>query len=190
MNKRQLDHNAHKPTPTKYPLCFLANDIKGPANIGSLFRIADALGVEKIYLSGNSATPPNRKIKQTSRSTENHVPYFYEQNALSVAKKLKVSGYMIVSLEISTNSIDLEKLSIAENEKICLVLGSEKQGICEPLLNLSDVVIKIPMLGINSSMNVASACAIAAYKIRQSLAPISLHLAAISEPEASSAKPE
>ncbi len=165
MSNLQLDHSAHQPTSKKYSLCFLANDIDVPMNIGSFFRIADALGVEKIYLTGDSMVPPNPKIRKTSRSTEKYVAYAYEKDALSVIRNLKTSGYKIVSLEITSNSIDLADFKPEKDGKICLILGSENQGIDESLLNASDATIQIPMLGENSSMNVAAACAIATYDI-------------------------
>ncbi len=169
MKNIQLDHSKHQATLKKFPLCFLADDIDIPMNIGSFFRIADALGVEKIYLTGNSVTPPNAKIKKTSRSTEKYVPYSYEKNALDVVVRLKESGYRIISLEITTDSTDIENLSISDGEGICLILGSENKGICQDLLNASDGTIHIPMLGINSSMNVATACSIATYEITRKL---------------------
>lgn len=169
MNNIQLNHDVHQATSKKHPLCFLANDIDEPMNIGSFFRIADALGVEKIYLSGNSVIPPNYKIKRTSRSTENHVSYSYEKDALGIVKTLKASAYKIVSLEITSISVDIKDFAIAKGEKICLILGSEANGICQNLLDVSDATIHIPMLGINSSMNVAMACAIASYEIAKKL---------------------
>ncbi|MCK5229567.1 MAG: hypothetical protein KAR13_04835 [Desulfobulbaceae bacterium] len=165
MKNIQLDHSKHQATSKKFPLCFLACDIDVPMNIGSFFRIADALGVEKIYLTGNSVTPPNAKIKKTSRSTEKYIPYSYEKNAKDVIFRLKESGYRIISLEITTNSINIENLSISESDKICLILGSENKGINQELLNISDETTHIPMLGVNSSMNVATACSIATYEI-------------------------
>ena len=165
----QLDHTAHQAVPKKFPLCFLANDIDVPMNVGSFFRIADALGVEKIYLTGNSIVPPNAKIKKTSRSTEKYVPYSYEENAFKVIQELKNSGYKIVSLEITSNSIDIERFEVRKDEKICLILGSENRGISQALLDTSDVTIYIPMLGVNSSMNVANACSIATYEITRML---------------------
>ena len=169
MSNLQLDHKAHTATSEKYPLCFLANDIDVPMNVGSFFRVADALGVEKIYLTGKSIVPPNAKIKKTSRSTEKYVPYSYEKDALSLLKNLKDSGYKIVSLEITSNSIDIQEFSVSKDEKICLILGSENEGVCESLLQFSDVIIHIPMLGVNSSMNVATACSIATYEITRKL---------------------
>lgn len=165
MENVQLKHDAHKAISIRYPICFLANDIDVPMNIGSFFRIADALGVEKIFLTGSSIVPPNPKIKKTSRSTEKYVPYEYANNPISVIKKLKAAGYKVISLELTTKSIDLAELQISSDEKICLILGSENHGINVELLTVSDETIHIPMLGVNSSMNVASACSIATYEI-------------------------
>ena len=169
MENLQLDHSQHKPVSKKYPLSFLAHNIDVPMNIGSLFRIADALGVEKIYLSGSSPIPPNNKIKKTSRATEKFVPFSYIENPLNLIQKLKSEGYTIISLEITSSSIDIRKLLVADHERICLILGSENGGVCQEFLNLSDKTVHIPMLGLGSSMNVASACSIATFEITRRL---------------------
>lgn len=169
MQNVQLEHADHGGATQKFPLCFLAHDIDVPMNIGSFFRIADALGVEKIFLTGKSLTPPNPKIKKTSRSTEKYVVYEYEENPLDVVNKLKTLGYRIVSLEITSASVDITDMAVHKNEKICLILGSENSGICQELLNVSDTTIHIPMLGKNSSMNVANACSIATYELTRKL---------------------
>lgn len=165
MKNMQLAHDEHAPNLRRYPLCYLAHDIDVPMNIGSLFRIADAMGVEKIYLTGTSAVPPNAKIRKTSRSTEKFVEYSYEGDPKEVVVGLKCEGYRIISLEISTQSIDIKSFSVSSYDKICLILGSESRGVCQELLDMSDVSVHIPMLGVNSSMNVANACAIATYTI-------------------------
>ena len=129
MENLQLDHNKHIANSTKHPLSILAHDIAKPWNVGSIFRIADAFGIEKIYLSGSSPVPPNVKIRKTSRATDTRVPYNYEHNPVDLVIRLKSEGYTILSLEITTSSIDIRKLSISKNEKILLILGSEKSGI-------------------------------------------------------------
>lgn len=169
MENIQLDHSHHHPKVNKYPVCFLAHDIDVPMNIGSLFRIADALGIEKIYLSGSSPALPNSKTKKTSRSTEKYVPFSYEGSPLDLIKRLKSEGYTIISLEITSSSIDIRDLSLSSNEKVCLILGSENSGVCQQLLDVSDKTIHIPMLGRNSSMNVATACSIATFEIVRSI---------------------
>lgn len=138
-------------------------------NIGSIFRIADALGVENIYLTGSSLTPPNSKIHKTSRATEKYVPFQFEQNALHAIDQLKTEHYRIICLEITSNSIAIENLTLNPNDKVCLILGSENKGVSQELLDVSDDVVHIPMLGKNSSMNVANACAIACYDLNQKI---------------------
>lgn len=171
MKNIQLDYDQHHATSKKYPVCFLAHDIDVPMNIGSFFRIADAFGIEKIYLSGTSPAPPNSKIRKTSRSTEQYVPFSYEKNPFDLVKRLKSEGYTIISLEITSSSTDIRELTTSGGEKVCLILGSENTGVCQELLDVSDKTIHIPMLGQNSSLNVATACSIATFEIIRRLLP-------------------
>ncbi len=165
MNNTQLDHQQHQRTGDTFPVCLLAHNIDLAANVGGLFRIADALGVEKIYLTGTSPTPPNPKIRKTSRSTDKYVPYSFVADPLTVVSDLRASGYEILSLEVTSGSVPLEELALEGANKVCLILGAENEGVPQALLDASDQTVHIPMLGVNSSMNVAVACSIAAYAI-------------------------
>lgn len=153
---------------TKRSLCFLLDNMRSPFNVGSLFRIADALGVDKLFLTGQTITPPNDKIRKNSRATDKSVAYEYRADALSLIGELKLSGYTIVSLELTQDSIPLNQLKIDANN-ICLILGSENEGVAPELLAASDITVMIPMQGQNESMNVATAAAIAAYEIKRPL---------------------
>lgn len=164
MKHIQLDHSKHHSPSQKFPLCFLADNIHLSANIGSLFRIADALGVEKIYLTGQTSIGTSTKFRRASRATEKFVDYAYETNALDLVARLKGSGYSIIGLEITTSSTDIRNVSFKE-QRICLIVGSEDQGISQSLLEVCDKVVHIPVFGQNSSMNVATACAIATFEI-------------------------
>ncbi len=161
----QLNHGHHQTKTAKYSLCILADNINVPMNIGSLFRIADALGVEHIFLSGTSLVPPNKKITKTSRSTEKYVAFSYDPDPVEVVMKLREQGYTIISLELSSCSIDVKDLNVTKDEKICLIVGSENRGVSQALLDISDKTVHITMMGRNSSMNVATAAAIAVYEI-------------------------
>lgn len=169
MPNHQKNYQMHRPFDKKYSCCYLAHNVDLTANVGSFFRIADALGVEKIYLTGNSITPPNDKIKRTSRSTEKIVPFEYSAKPQDVITQLKQQHYKIISLEITSNSILLEELELTQEDKVCLIVGAENKGVDADLLAVSDTVVHIPMLGKNSSMNVANACAIATYEITKQL---------------------
>ena len=165
----QLDHSSHRGTGT-LPLRLLAHDVEIALNVGALFRLADALGVEHLHLTGTSPLPPDPKIRRSSRSAERHVAWSSAADPLAVVATLRSQGWRIVSLELSSGSIPLHALSLAPGERVCLVVGAENAGVCQALLDASDLTVHIPMRGHNSSMNVANACAIATYEIARQLA--------------------
>jgi len=168
-NNIQLTHAEHKPSEKKFPLSIIANDISSTANVGSLFRLCDALGIEKLYLCGDTPAPPNTKLNKTSRSTEKHVNYETDLNAEILLAQLKASGSFIISLEITSSSIAISSDEFAKyisnKSPVCLILGSENTGVSEALLSLSDITVHIPMYGNNSSMNVISAASIVCFEI-------------------------
>ncbi len=170
MTNSQLEHEDHSTKPHTSHLSLLLHDMELASNIGSIFRISDALGIDHIYLTGDTSTPPNRKITKSSRSTEKYVPYSYEQDPIELLTSLKKQGWLIVSLEISSASVDLRDFTPPQNREICLIIGTENNGIHQKLLDLSDHTVHIPMKGYNSSMNVSNACAIAAYDIIKQIA--------------------
>jgi len=167
----QLDHLQSQQPTKKIPIYILADNIEIAGNVGSLFRIADAFGVEKLYLTGTKAVPPKYKIRKASRSADQRIPFDYTKSALSLATQLKEKGYIIISLEISSQSQSLREFSLLNeggiNGKICLIIGSENTGIKQELLDISDHTLHIPMYGHNSSKNVATSCAIAIYELIQ-----------------------
>ena len=165
MRNQQLDHHHHSSSTDKYPICLLAHDLTSPANVGSLFRMADALGIAEIILSGCSPVPPNNKISRTSRSTDKHVTFTTASDPVDVVRRLRAEGYTIISLEKTSDSIDLNDIALSIDDRICLIVGAENSGVCQSLLDSSDMTIHIAMAGNNSSMNVAMACSIAVYEI-------------------------
>ncbi len=168
----QLTHQDHQPGNARFPLVLLVHDVEVPLNIGSLFRLADALGLEKICLTGTSPVPPNPKIRRTSRATEQYVAFAYAAEPLPVVAHYRALGYRILSLEITSASCELRQLPLAADDKICLILGAENTGVSQELLDASDGAVHIQMQGHNSSMNVTHACAIACYQMLQKLRPL------------------
>jgi len=167
--RRQLNHEDHVFSGNKYQLSILLHNFESPMNVGSIFRLADALGVEKIYLSGSSPVPPNSKIKKTSRSAEKYVPFEYKLSPYEIVNDLKKNDYSIVCLELAEGSVDIATIKFDSDSKICLIVGSENKGVDQELIDLADCLIHIPMEGNNSSMNVATASAIAVYEMAKML---------------------
>lgn len=169
MPQRQLEHEDHQGKTNRFPLVLLADNLDSATNVGSLFRLADAMGIAKLWLTGSTPCPPNKKLAKSARSTARHVAYEYAESAIAVIEKLKTEGYGIIALELTDQSVDLATMNFHSDEKLCLILGAEKYGVSQDLLNITDHCIHIPMLGHNSSMNVAMAAAIAMYEITRQL---------------------
>jgi tRNA G18 (ribose-2'-O)-methylase SpoU len=132
--------------------------------VGSIFRIADAFGVERLILGG-STIELNRKVWNTSRASEKVVNFEQIENSQDVIKNFKKEGYSVICLEITKNSKSISEIQLENNQKIVLVVGSERYGIQHEILSCADSVYHIPMYGQNSSMNVAQATSIALYEI-------------------------
>ncbi len=169
VTNQQLNHAETRSENAVFPLSIVANNIEIAGNVGSLFRVADALGVEKLYLTGSTQTPPKYKIRKAARSTENHIPYVYEEDPIHVIKHMRDKGYTIIALEITARSESIREFSLNKKEQTCLIIGSENLGISTELLTLADHHIHIPMYGKNSSMNVITSCAIAVHELIQHL---------------------
>jgi len=147
----------------------LLDDVSDPANVGAIFRLADALGVARLMLCGDTVRPPNRRLSRTSRSTDKVVSYERFDAPGGAVVSLREQGYRLVALELAAQSVDLQTLDYGEMGKICLILGSEQSGVSPPLLEIADHTVHIQMSGLNSSMNVATACAIAVYEMTRHL---------------------
>ncbi len=166
---QQLHHDNNRFIQKQFPVTLICDRVNSPANIGSIFRIADSFGVEKIYFCGEDITVISKRMQRTARSTHEIIPYEQSQQAIEIVEQLKQEQYTIVSLEITNHSIPVSEFQVAPNEKIAIIIGEENLGVSEHILALSDQSIHITMHGNNSSMNVATATGIALYEITKQL---------------------
>ncbi|HSX18957.1 MAG TPA: TrmH family RNA methyltransferase [Candidatus Saccharimonadales bacterium] len=123
-------------------------------NIGSIFRLADAIGAKCIYLCGDSETPPNPRIAKASIGTDKWVEWEYASTAVEAIVKLKNqnSKIKVVAIEQDKKAVDFRKIDYSE--PIAFVVGHETFGCSKETLNACDVIAEIPMYGINVSLNV------------------------------------
>ena len=143
------------------PLVLVVDNVLDTYNIGSFFRLADALGASKIYLCGPVVTPPNLKIHRASIGTWKWIPWEHFNEVGDCLQKLKDDGYQIVACEQGKNSVNYQKAKY--KFPLAIVAGSEMNGIGESTLKMCDQTIEIPMYGINISLNVLVATAIIAF---------------------------
>jgi len=134
-------------------------------NIGSIFRLADAVAAKCVYLCGESETPPNSRIAKASIGCDKWVPWQYERTAKDAVLKIKnqISNIKIVGIEQSTESKDFRKVEY--KEPVAFVVGHETEGVSKEVLGLADEIVEIPMFGVNKSLNVMVSLAIVLYKV-------------------------
>lgn len=164
----QLTHNNTHFEKRTFPIILICDNVTNTANIGSLFRIADAFGIKTLMLCGENISI-GRKISKTSRATQKVVNFEICESAEKVVKNLKAQHYQIISLEITSSSKPLHILDFSKEKPIALVVGDENFGVSDAILNHSDVVVHINMFGFNSSMNVVQATNIALYELTKQL---------------------
>lgn len=166
MRNKQLQHhqvNFNKNSVIEISL--LLNQIDSPANLGSIFRNAEAFGVKAIWThEANKKDLESNRFKRTSRSTEKNLDIIFYDSYQSV---FKACNGLKVGLEITNNSRNIKKLGEIETDQILMVLGNEKSGIAEDVLEELDEVYHINMFGKNSSLNVAQTLGIALHEIRR-----------------------
>jgi tRNA G18 (ribose-2'-O)-methylase SpoU len=160
----QLTHEENQFERKTFPITLVCDRISFQQNIGSLFRISEAFGVENIIFLGKDIPLTPRKINKTSRSTHLYVPHqIIEETSELIAHLLK-NNFEIIALEITSNSKPLKEVIIPKNKKIAILIGNEIDGISDQLLEISNQVIHINMFGKNSSMNVVQATSICLYE--------------------------
>jgi len=163
------------------PMYFILENIYDTYNIGGLFRLADALAIEKIYICGESEIPPNSKIKKASIGTYKVVPWEYKKTAGEAIAEAKTSAVKnqqdkeqtaevkIIAVEQSPNSVPYTEVDYSW--PVALILGNETYGVLPETLKLADQIVEIPMWGINKSLNVIVSAAIVSYFASSKIIP-------------------
>ena len=153
----------------KTPIIVVLDDIRSLHNIGSFFRTCDAFLIEKIYLCGITATPPNKEIHKTALGATETVAWEYEKEVLQVVNRLKEEQVKIISVEQVEGSVMLNKFTVEANVKYALFFGNEVKGVNQQVINSSDAVIEIPQLGTKHSLNVSVSGGIVIWDIFQKM---------------------
>jgi 23S rRNA (guanosine2251-2'-O)-methyltransferase len=154
---------------SKTPIIIILDDIRSLHNIGSVFRSSDAFLVEKIYLCGITAVPPNKEIHKTALGATETVTWEYAENVLDVIEKLKQDKISVYAIEQTENSIMLNDFQTEPNQKYALIFGNEVKGVHQKAINASDGVIEIPQLGSKHSLNISVTAGIVIWDLFQKM---------------------
>lgn len=150
------------------PFVFILDNVLDTYNVGGLFRLADAIAAEKVYLCGATQTPPSSRIHKSAVGTENWVPWEYFHNPIEAINKIKSQNpdYKFIALEQHPKALPLTKLNTPL--PVAVIVGHETAGVSPEVINKCDHIIELPLFGINHSLNVVVASGILSYHILMS----------------------
>jgi tRNA G18 (ribose-2'-O)-methylase SpoU len=149
----------------KNPIYIIVDNVLDTYNIGAIFRLADAVAAEKVILCGETETPPHTRIKKASINTTEWVTWEYAPTTLEAIKdlRLKIKDVQIVAVEQDKTSIPFNK---AEYKfPVALIVGHESNGVSKEVLKACDLIVELPMFGVNKSLNVMVSLGIVLYKV-------------------------
>lgn len=145
------------------PIFVLLENIRSLHNVGAIFRTADGVMVEKIFLCGITGQPPRSEISKTALGAEELVPWEYHDEAVEVVHDLKKRGVKIVAVELAHGAVDYTEA--VYDFPACFIFGHEVEGVSDELMEEVDMAVKIPMFGRANSLNVATCFGIIMYDV-------------------------
>jgi tRNA G18 (ribose-2'-O)-methylase SpoU len=155
--------------------------VRSLANVGLIFRVCDALRVERLYLCGITGYPVDpepgrdprprhvqeraeREIAKTAVMAIPYVPWEYASSATGVVEALRGRGYQVVAVEQTHTSVAYTRAGIYR-QPVALVFGHERAGIAPAALETADMCVEVPVYGMANSLNVAMACTLVGYEV-------------------------
>jgi 23S rRNA (guanosine2251-2'-O)-methyltransferase len=147
------------------------DNLRSVYNVGSIFRTANAVGIEKIYLCGTTPTPLDNKRRKrndfakVALGAEESIAWEYTASTKDCLEKLREENVYIIAIEQDDASVDYKNIFLEGRDSVAFVIGPEVIGMDKETLSLCDVVAEIPMQGSKESLNVTIAFGIAVYRI-------------------------
>jgi len=150
------------------PIYIVCDNVLDTYNVGSIFRLADAVAAEKVFLCGATESPPNTRIKKASINTTEWVPWEHCELAKSAIEELRIKNQelKVICVEQDERSIPFTEMKV--EFPLAIVVGNETYGISKEVLDIADEIVELPMWGVNKSLNVMVSLGIVLFKIMES----------------------
>ncbi|MBK8021611.1 MAG: 23S rRNA (guanosine(2251)-2'-O)-methyltransferase RlmB [Chloroflexi bacterium] len=143
------------------PMILLLDLLKDPQNVGSLMRVADAVGVHGIIMQERRNVAVTPAVVSASSGAVEHLQVVQVTNLVQAMRDLKAQDVWMVGLDIGPNVAPIDKTDL--NMPIGIVLGSEGEGLRRLVRDTCDLLISLPMRGSVASLNVATVGSVALY---------------------------
>ena len=151
------------------PIYIVLDNVLDTYNIGSIFRLADAVAAQEIILCGESETPPSSRIHKAAVGTEEWIKWRYFASAQSAISSLKsqTPNLKVIAVEQDPRAVPISsfKFQVSNSQPVAVVVGHETEGISKQALDLADLIVEIPMYGVNKSLNVVVSTGIVLYRL-------------------------
>lgn len=134
----------------------LLEDVRDPHNVGAILRTAAHFGVRGALLVGETA-PRSAALLRTAEGGAEEVQLIAVRSVGSALTKLTQAGYTLLA---TTSHTQRSLYDTTLPERVCVMLGSERDGVSQPLLARAGAVVAIPGTGAVESLNVATAAAV------------------------------
>ncbi len=149
---------------SKIPIAIVMDNIRSTLNVGSVFRTADAFLLDRIVLTGITATP-SREMNKTALGATETVEWQHQESAVETVKQLIDEGFSVYAVEQTDQSIMLQNFLYESGTKIALVFGNEVKGVSDEVLALCTGAIEIPQLGTKHSLNISVSAGIVLWEL-------------------------
>ena len=153
----------------KKEILLILDNIRSAENVGSIFRTADAAGIDKIFLVGISPAPIDRfnrpvgKIAKSALGAEKTMCWEKRDDIKALIKELQDSKVKVIAVEQTKQAKDYKGL--VPDSSAVFIFGNEVEGISGDVLSLCDEVVEIPMEGNKESLNVSVAVGVLLYRV-------------------------
>lgn len=153
----------------KTPVILILDDVRSLHNIGSVFRSADAFLLEKVYLCGITATPPNKEIHKTALGATETVAWEYRKDVCALIEELRAAGVLVYAAEQVEQPVYLQDFAPNPGSTYAVIFGNEVKGVQQEAIALSDGVIEIPQAGTKHSLNISVSAGIVTWHLFQKI---------------------
>lgn len=157
----------------KNPIYIILDNVLDTYNIGSIFRLADAVAAEEVIICGQSEIPPNTRIKKASINTTEWVKWRYVPTAVEAIREIRdIGNVRMIGVEQDERAVPYTEMKW--EFPVAVVVGNETNGISKEVLDICDAIVELPMFGVNISLNVMVSLGIVLYNIVEKLEVSSL----------------
>lgn len=162
---------------SRLPISVVVDNVRSLDNVGLIFRLCELVRVDRLYLTGYTGHPRTpdddreegiiarhtNRIVKTAVYAVPYQPWVYVEDPVPLVASLKEQGAHIVALEQTEQSVPYHETQY--ELPLVLIVGHERLGVRQELLDFADQLIEIPILGLGNSHNVATATGIVLYHI-------------------------